>query len=351
MGKSGGPVAGVLLATLLLGCVSDAAPPPAPIVDRQQGVSWVAAHQPVSDADFERPVADGVTWIAQNPFGWQRQLDTPEIVLATGNHVMWGESDEGLAATARLAQARGLKTLLRPHLWLTDAPDGKWLGDVAMASETDWTRWFESYRRFILHYAELAQAERIELLSVGAELSTTTAREADWRRVIAEVRRVYSGKLTYAANWHREFEQIRFWDALDFIGIQAYFPLGDQERPSLEELAAAWRPHVAAIERVQRRFAKPVLFTEIGYRSAAGAAARPWEWPARSREPAAEAELAFQADLYEAFFRTFWDRPWFAGAYFWKWFPGLERAARPPGREFSPQNKPAENVLARWYGR
>ena len=39
-------------------------------------------------------------------------------------------------------------------------------------------------------------------------------REKDWRRIIGEVRKVYDGKLTYSANWYREFEQITFWMSL-----------------------------------------------------------------------------------------------------------------------------------------
>ena len=315
---------------------------------KQQGVSWVGGRNPVTARDFDRLVENGVSWIAQNPFGWQRGLDTPEVRLASSRG-WWGERDEGLRVTTELARERGIRTLLRPHIWLSGVPDGKWLADVTMKDDADWQRWFESYGAFILHYAQLAEELGIEALSVGAELRTaTTTREADWRRLIGRVREVYHGRLTYAAKWHAEFEQIAFWDALDFIGVQAYFPLTDGTTPTVAELEAAWRPHLAAIERLARRSGKPVVFTEIGYRSVPGATARPWEWPA-APEPVTEAGLNVQADAYEAFFRTFWRRDWFGGAYLWKWFPGLEHRPGPPTAEFSPQNKPAERVLARWY--
>jgi hypothetical protein len=115
------------------------------------------------------------------------------------------------------------------------------------------------------------------------------------------------------------------------------------------DLVRAWRPHREAIERVVRRTGKPVVFTEIGYRSVPGATARPWEWPDRDAGPPTDDGLRAQADAYEAFFRTFWRRDWFAGVYVWKWFPGLERRAGAVTAEFSPQNKPAERVLLRWY--
>ena len=107
----------------------------------------------------------------------------------------------------------------------------------------------------------------IEALAIGTELHRTTVeRDADWRRLIAKIRTIYSGDLTYAANWWREYEEIRFWDVLDFIGIQAYFPLTDSESPTLEQLTEGWAQHLAPIEAIQKRFGKPVLFTEIGYK-------------------------------------------------------------------------------------
>ena len=338
---------------LLTGCVTEgrgAAVSPSGVAEaavaaRQRGVCWVAGRE-VAAADLE-PLRDHhVNWISQTPFGWQERFDSPEIELVTAGRVYWGEQDRGLVATARLARQAGIETLLKPHLWLRDRAGGKWEGDIAMASEEDWRRWFASYREFLLHYARLAETEGMAGLAVGTELAGTVAtREADWRRLIAEVRQVYSGFLTYAANW-AEFEAVPFWDRLDYIGIQAYFPLSSSPQPTVEELVAAWEDHLPRIRRVASRYGKPVLFTEIGYRSIPGAAARPWSWP--QDEPASASDLAAQAACYEAFFRTFWDEPWFAGAYIWKWYPQPSRRID-PATDFTPQDKPAARVLARWY--
>jgi hypothetical protein len=339
-------LAGLLALVALAG--ARPALPAAP--EKHRGVSWVGGRREVSPEDFERLTADGVTWIAQNPFGWARGLDVPEVILRpTGG--WWGETDAGLEATLRQARALGIRTLLRPHLYMA-GPEGHggWIGGIAMKSEEDWRLWFESYRKFILHYGSLAQRTGVDLLCVGAELGgTTRQRQADWRRVIADVRAVYSGPITYAANWD-EFQSIEFWDLLDYIGVQAYFPLSEAARPSLDQLTAGWGTHLASIEAVSRRFGKRVIFTEIGYVSMPGAAAKPWEGGGWSEgEPASAEGLAAQSDAYEAFFRAVWHRDWMAGVYFWKWYPGLERRGAPPGREFSPQNKPAEQVMSRWF--
>lgn len=58
------------------------------------------------------------------------------------------------------------------------------------------------------------------------------------RRLIRQIRRVYHGPLTYAANWSGEYKQIRFWDALDYVGIQAYFPLRHGRQPFARHAAA-----------------------------------------------------------------------------------------------------------------
>jgi hypothetical protein len=330
---------------LLLAAAASTVPPAGA---RHRGVSWVAGEQ-VEKADFESLATLGVDWIVQTPFGWQEAVDSPAVRLATEGHVLWGERDAGLETTTLLARAQGIHTLLKPHLWVRHGGPEAWPGAIAMTREADWDAWFASYREFLLHYARLAERLDIEALAVGTELHrAATARPEAWRQLIAEVRAVYSGKLTYAANWNAEFEEIAFWDALDWIGIQAYFPLAERERPPLEELTAAWRRHLPALEALHRRTGKPILFTEIGYRSVAGAAIAPWRWP---EESAAEtADLETQAHCYEAFFAAVWPQPWLAGAFFWKWYPSAKPRWEAAWEiDFTPQGKPAEEVLRRHY--
>jgi hypothetical protein len=341
---------GVFAALFFLG-----APAPLPAEDGlagkstvpfQRGVSWVAGH-PIEEANILALVDANVNWIVQTPFGWQREVDTPKIILATGGRILWGETDTGLKETGRLAQAHGIQTLLKPHIWLTNA-QGKWRADIAMKSDEDWRAWFRSYRAFILHYARLAEAEGFEALCVGMELTkTVSAREHDWRALIAAVREVYSGKLTYSANWFREFEKIPFWDALDFIGIQGYFPLSSETQPTAAQLRRGWEPHRRTIAALAKRTGKPIVFTEIGYRSTADTAKDPWRWPRRADGDQIDVKL--QARCYQVFYEIFWNEPYFAGAYWWKWFPNHNRAGGEKSVGFTPQNKPAEDVLKAWY--
>lgn len=328
--------------------------------EKHRGVSWEAKGG-ITEAALAPLESIHANWIVQTPFGWQETHDSPTVELALEG-VLWGELDVGLEKTARWARELGIKTLLKPHIWLTRG-QGKWRSDIAMSSEEDWQAWFESYRAFILHYARLAERTGMEGLVVGTELhQTVRTKPEEWRRVIREVREVYSGPLTYAANWYQEYQDVRFWNALDSVGIQAYFPLTtDDSKTSLEELKAGWAAHKVAIAEVQQRTAKPILFTEIGYKSTPGAAREPWRWLTRYERRTAPVDFGIQERAYVAFFETFWHEPWFAGAYFWKWSPPLDPNDKrfvlvptegPVGNpDFSPQGKPAQAVLEEWYGK
>jgi hypothetical protein len=316
--------------------------------DKHRGVSWVAGDV-VTAEDLQPLVELGVNWIVQTPFGWQQHHNSPEIRLVTSGRVYWGEQDIGIETTTRMAKDLSIKTLLKPHIWLQRSTSGLWRSDIAMESAADWDAWFHSYRTFILHYANLAQRLDIEALAIGTELRQTVLQKPElWRRLIADIRGVYDGQLTYSANWYKEFEEVPFWSALDFIGIQAYFPLTDKKEPDLEELKVGWKQHLATIEDVRLRHTKPVLFTEIGYRSSTEAAIEPWKWPSWSIRTANPQDLQTQLRCYQAFFETAWQRPWLAGVFFWKWHP---HPGKDSGRNlgFSPQNKPAEILLGNWY--
>lgn len=286
-----------------------------------------------------------VSWISQTPFGWSRALDDPAVRLATGARHLWGESDEGLVETARLARARGVRTLLKPHLWVRG---GRWVGDLDMRGEADWRAFFESYETFILHYAALAERERFEALAVGTELRHASKREADWRRIIARVRAAYGGPLTYCAAWN-EAEHVAFWDALDFVGVQAYYPLRGDPHGDPAELRASWREVAARLETLSRRTGRRIVLTEVGYKSLRGSLARPWEWDTRG-----EVDFALQAEAFRALFDVLPEHDWFGGTFVWKWHPGVDPRAEPSARraaDFTPQGKPALDVIAAAHAR
>ena len=289
--------------------------------------------------------AMGVTHVTLISFAYQRQPDDPLLEMRP-NASWFSENDQGIRFLARQADSLGMDIIIKPHIWVGRySAEGQTRADIGFATVVEWESWEARYREFIMHYAHLAAEINAGMLVIGTELHRPVRdRPQFWRTLIAEVREVYPGPLTYAANWWEEYEAVTFWDALDCIGIQGYFELSKDVKPSRESLLAGWEPHKAAMEALAQRTGRPVMFTELGYRNVGDAAAKPWRWPSRQEE--APRTDSLQAILYEVFFESLWHEPWFDGVIFWKWMP---EARRRNMMDFSPQGKPAEAVLRRWF--
>lgn len=309
------------------------------IKDKLKGVCWVGGREGLKGGELKNLASIGANAMSQTPFGWQSDPNSPEIRWSLeDDRKWWGESGRGLEATLDSGNIHQISTMLKPHLWVR----GAWPGEIEMKSETDWQLWFEEYEAFILDYANFAERTGMPFFCIGTELEKSSHRTADWKKIIQAIRKVYSGQLTYAANF-TEFEQVEFWTDLDFIGIQAYFPLSEKDEPQLKDLLKSWRSHLKIIESTVIRFQKPVIFTEIGYCNTADAAREPWVWPNERKETALSE--AIQALCYEAFFQSVWEKDWLAGVYFWKWYPDGKR--RDP--DFTPQGLQAEEVLRHYF--
>ena len=241
-----------------------------------------------------------------------------------------------------------------------------------MNSEEDWNKWFESYSSWILHYARQAEANKIEALCIGTELYQTTKHHpGKWKAIISDIRKVYSGQLTYAANWYKEYEEITFWGDLDYIGIQAYFPLSKKENPSQKELIKSWAKHKKDLEKISRKYDKKIVFTEIGYKNTVDAAKEPWTWP-QDMGSDIMVNDEIQSNCYNALFESLWGEPWFDGLFIWKWFHSTyqhkdfdsyfaerlenrkaraKKRNRPvtPSAYFTPQKGRAIDLICDWY--
>jgi hypothetical protein len=304
----------------------------------RRGVSWWMSEGRTDsgEASFRRLASLGVTWVSIHTWDpLQRGLDDP-VFAKPDRH--FGLRD--LGALVRTAHAAGLRVMVKPHLEMRGDPLQH--NRIAMRSDADWRRWFRSYEGYVLPYARDAQAAGADLFCVGREMdSTVVAREADWRALIARIRAEFKGPLTYSANFDT-WPAIGLWDALDFIGVSAYFPLSDRVDPAASDLEAGWDRALAPLEQASRRFGRPVLLTEAGFPSVPTAAKAPW------REERAQADVWLQARCYEATLRALARRPWIEGAFFWLW----ERSSSPPFRDpsYAIVGKPATFTLARWYG-
>ncbi len=258
----------------------------------------------------------GAGWISTHPYA---------VVRADGSvrfHDFDPENPPAhLVRPIAEAHRRGLKILIKPHLAYWGSPFS-WRGEIGFEREEQWQRFFEDYERWIVKVARACRDA--DGFAVGTELGRTLAHAAEWRGIIGRVRSVSGAALTYAANWD-EYETVPFWDALDAIGIQAYFPLTEDDLPDEAELGRAWRARMEQLSGFARRHNRKVVFTEIGYTRSFDAARRPWD----PRIDGPEAE-AFQARCLQAALRAIESEPWVVGAFLWKWFPD----PYPVGRDF-----------------
>ena len=257
-------------------------------------------------------------------------------------------TDAAVVSAIKAAQAQGLTVSLKPQV---DSLDGVFRANFA---PTNPAAWFASYQTFILHYAQIASQNNVGMLVIGTELKslTTATYKTYWETIISALRTQYPGlTLVYGANATGagdEFTSVSFWADVDIIGVDGYFPLTNQTDPSIAALVAAWTNNksgfniVAALKNLQSTYNKPLIFSEIGYVSVAGANEQPYAGISGSYDPME------QQDCYEAFFEVFSAQSaWMKGVFWWDWTvsaPGANDTG------YSPQNKPAGNVtLPKWF--
>lgn len=297
-----------------------------------------------ADASFAQLAATGANAVGLIATQYQASPDATEVVA----HPERTPSDASLGAAVARARFAGLRVRLRV---LIDIETGQPRVDIA---PRDPAAWFASYRTRVLHYAAAAQAWGVDTLEIGAELPNLSGRahSAQWRSLVRATRALFDGRLTYGANWN-EYRQIRWWDALDEIGVDAYFPLATAPGPTEDQVVAAWRRFVDAegrvhrylrdLARVARRFRRQVVFSELGYPSAVGALIRPWEiGPVPS---VSEQQVGLAAAL-----RALAHRRWFRGLYVWHWFVD-PAAGGPQDTDHTVQGKPALATVAAAFAR
>ncbi len=305
------------------------------------GLSFVASRDSININHIKPVLKTKGNYVALMPYSFIRNIDIPKVEFNT-NREWFGESENGLFQYAKEFQKVDVKIMIKPHLWMRR---GGFTGDLKANSEENWIILENSYRDYILTYAKAAQNINAEILCIGTELEEFVInRPKYWLQLIKEIREVYKGKLTYAANWD-EYKRLPFWQQLDFIGIDAYFPLSEKKSPTVADFENGWKVHKEEIRRVQEKNKKPVLFTEFGYRSIDFTGRRPWEF----NRMQGSVNLEAQANGLQAIHNQFWKEEWFAGGFVWKWFHRHEMVGGVENNRFTPQNKPAESLLRELY--
>ena len=295
-----------------------------------------------AEASMKRLASNGLDWICLTVNAWQEAFYSTRIFSLYGRT----QTDAEIEHAVAVARSLGLKICLKP---MVNCLDGAWRARIHFPTEEEtnyWDPWFESYTKFMTYYGAMAEKLGIEMLCTGCEMAGMDSQTDRCRKMIREVRKVYSGIIMHNIN-HGDEMRFRWLDEVDVIGISGYYPVTDGKDRSIDAMRARWKPVVEGLLRLHEHFGKPVMFAEIGMRNEEGCSAHPWDFHDRPDKPIDEQE---QSDFYESAMEATWDKPWFAGYFWWDW-----KAVLPPedkareNRDFTIYGKMAEKTLKRWY--
>ncbi len=264
------------------------------------------------------------------------------------------ESDANVRAQILQAHSLGLDVILKPHV---DAEDGSpFRGDFA---PSDVDAWFAGYKVLILRYAQIAAETGVKTLCIGCEYDSLVgaAYRSQWVDIIASVRAVYDGVITYAAT-ATSAKDVSFWDQVDLIGVNSYYRMSGSTTASVQDYKNSWtsmptnswefsitegKSPIDFLRDLALKYDKPLFLAEVGYRSMDGAALDPGIWTTSGA-----VDLQEQANLYQALLETFttYGGDWFAGMQLWNWDITSKGANN---TNYSPQDKPALQVVTNWF--
>ena len=232
----------------------------------------------------------GANLIALVPNGLQETPQSEEIFYTTEATV----SDQELISMIQYAHQIGLQVALKPTV---NCKNGTWRAhinffDKDVPCEPKWSNWFAAYTAFQLHYARIAEETGCEIFLAGCEMVMSERRVSEWRKLIADIKTIYSGPVSYNTDKYQE-DNVAFWDCVDIISSSGYYPLND------------WEQELDRIEKVVNKFQKPFFFAECGCMSTSGSSKVPNDWSIKG-----EVNLKEQADWYTAMFEACRKRPW-----------------------------------------
>lgn len=302
----------------------------------QTGARWAAL------CVFEFQSTPHSSDIAPNTTGVNPLTGAPWQTTSTLDDVRTGIED---------AHNNGLAVMLKPHV---DCYSGGWRAAITPDGEG---QWFRAYTAMMLKYAALAAETKVEMMCIGVEYAMATRPQytGGWQQLIADIRRVYPGRLTYAANWtgafavkEAEMEYIGFWPLLDYMGVDFYGSLasnGIAPLPDYNHAYARMIDRAARVGRVAERVGRKAILTEVGIQSARGALTAPYEY-AHGDGTTAEPDYAAQELYYRAVLDAFCSQQWCIGMFWWNW-ESVQTSTK--ATNYTAEDKPAAALLKRYY--
>jgi hypothetical protein len=306
-----------------------------------KGITVVAPPKPIGSDAFKEIKDIQAEWVAFVPYGFTKKGSAE--VRYNLDRQWWGEKLIGVEECIKEAKCQSLHVMLKPQVYI----GGGWVGEMDLETEAEWKIWEESYKNYILDFLNLAVKHEVEMFCIGTEYNIAVVkREKFWKSLIKNIRSKYKGKLIYSSNWD-SYEQIKFWEDLDYIGISSYFPLTENINPSLDILNKEWKPIIKKLKSFSSSKKRKIIFTEYGYMSVDGCAGKAWEIEKNLKN--LDINHNAQCISYDALWSNMSKEKFWAGGFLWKWFPNGMGHEGYPEKDYTPQNKPAELVIKRWF--
>jgi len=312
----------------------------------------------------------GVNWVTLNANFCMENLASTRCFL----DFEYSSTEYELIEMAKRMHDAGLRIMLKPCMTLLD---GAWMGRVNFPSDSEntqingikleyWKKWFNSFKECSKYFADIAERCGIEAYLIGAEYFGTEGQNKGWSETIDVVKDIYSGPVSYEftpKSILNDLNTLEWFNKLDFLSHSIYPPARQKNKTStllenpdainqseqpLEAMIEHLKPQLDVMKAIMERFGnKPILFTEIGCRSARGVSMKPDDYRWKSKYDGME-----QANYMEAVFRTFTQLENWLGLLWWKWDETQDRphyTTDPTGNQgFTIQGKPAEDIFKVW---
>ena len=275
---------------------------------------------------FERTGSDtlllAVASLQDHAYSVKMDWDAPDVM-----------SEKDIRTCIAYARKLGKKVILKA---MVNCRDGYWRAfinffDTYVPCEPQWEDWFQNYTDFNCYLADIAQDTGVELLCVGCEMVGTDRKADLWRKLVADVRKHYTGDVTYNCDKYQE-ENVTWWDCLDVISSSGYYPINDLER------------QLDRIEAVVKKFDKPFIFMECGCPCRVGSEFVPNDWT-----HGGDLDIDVQTRWYKAFLEAIDKREWVEGVGWWDWSAHLyDLSDAMNNNGYGLYGKPVEQVLTQW---
>jgi hypothetical protein len=315
--------------------------------------------------------AIGSNWVFLSP-SWTYARENPLIFSAQpGKDAFWSDTVNSVTQ----ARAINLNVALFPQprfatnmndFWRTAPRDPSW-----------WNNWFDHYRAFAIHFADLASLSGAQALVIGGDWiapalpagnladGTPSGVPADaetrWKSLVAEVRQHFRGTLIFALPYDTGVisAPVTILTDVDAVYLLWFARLSDQPNPSKTDLLnEAARLLDQNISPVQVQVNKPIIIG-LSYPSSTHSATGCipdgsggcFYWSALSRPNAdistVNLDLQQQVDIYDAVLNAVNGRTWVSGLISRGYFPPVALQ----DKSASIHGKPAADLLWYWFPR